>query len=31
VVVKGNKFFTARRRETLDDLFRVEKIVKEVI
>lgn len=31
VVVKGNKFYTARRRETLDDLFRVEKIVKEVV
>ncbi len=31
VVVKGAKFYTARRRETLDDLFRVEKIVQEVV
>ncbi len=31
VVVKGSRFFVARRRETFEDLFRVEKIVKEVI
>ncbi len=31
VVVKGSRFYTARRRETLDDIFRVERIVKEVI
>ena len=31
VVVKGDRFYVARRRETYDDLFRVEKIVREVI
>lgn len=31
VVVKGSRFFVARRRETFEDLFRVEKIVKEVV
>lgn len=29
VVVKGSKFFVARRRETMDDLLRVERIVAE--
>jgi diaminopimelate decarboxylase len=29
VVVKGSKFFVARRRETMDDLLRVERIVVE--
>jgi diaminopimelate decarboxylase len=31
VVVKGARFYTARRRETRDDLVRLEKIVKEVV
>lgn len=31
VVVKGSKFYVARRRETFDDLIATEKIVKEVI
>lgn len=31
VVAKGNRFYVARRRETLDDIFRVEKIVGEVV
>jgi diaminopimelate decarboxylase len=30
VVVKGNKFFVARRRETMKDLIGFERIVKEV-
>lgn len=29
VVVKGSKFFVARRRETMNDLLRVERIVAE--
>ncbi len=31
VVVRGNKFFIARRRETMNDLVSYEKIVKEVV
>ncbi len=31
VVVKGSRFFVARRRETMDDLVRYEKIVTEVV
>ncbi len=31
VVVKGNKFFVARRRETMEDLLRAERIVQEAI
>lgn len=31
VVVKGNKFYIARRRETFEDLVATEKIVKEVV
>lgn len=31
VVVRGSRFFTARRRETLDDLLGRERIVKEVV
>lgn len=31
VVVKGAKFFVARRRETRDDLLRNETVVKEVV
>lgn len=31
VVVKGSRFFTARRRETMNDIVGYEKIVKEVI
>ncbi len=30
IVVKGNRFYTARRRETLEDLTRTERIVREV-
>lgn len=31
VVVRGNKFFVARRRETMKDLLGYERIVKEVV
>lgn len=31
VVVKGNRFFVAKKRESLEDLIRNEKIVQEVI
>ncbi len=31
VVVKGSKFYVARRRETIADILRMEKIVKEVV
>lgn len=31
VVALGNKFYVARRRETMDDLLRTESIVKEVV
>ena len=31
VVVKGRRFFTARRRETMKDLVAYERIVKEVV
>ena len=31
VVVRGNKFFVARRRETMNDLVGYERIVKEVV
>ena len=31
VVVKGNRFFVARRRETYEDLIRGERIIKEVV
>ena len=31
VVVKGKRFFVARRRETLSDLVRQEKIISEVV
>lgn len=31
VVVRGNKFFVARRRETREDLIRHERIVQEVV
>ncbi len=31
VVVKGSRFYVARRRETVDDILRMEKIVKEVV
>lgn len=31
VVVKGGRFYVARRRETMDDVLRAEKIVAEVV
>lgn len=31
VVVRGNKFFVARRRETMDDILSYERIVKEAV